>query len=179
MKVNPTPVIEPNQAFTSTLNGVILTPKVSGNIVTWAWSPAGGLSAVDIANPMANPQRSAKYMLTVVSSDGCTASGEITVKVYSEIRVPGAFSPNSDGKNDVFYILGAPQGSTIRNFSIFDRWGMKVFDVHEVIPGDPSFGWKGYIKGVPAAAGGYVYTFNVTFAGGEQQIYKGTVILLR
>lgn len=179
MEVNPTPVIEPNQAFTSTLNGVTLTPKVSGNIVSWAWSPAGALSAVDIANPIANPQRSTNYMLTVVSDDGCTARGEITVKVYSDIRIPGAFSPNGDGKNDVFYILGAPQGSAVKNFSIFNRWGMMVFGVHEVLPGDPSFGWNGYFKGAPAAAGGYVYTFSVTLAGGEQQTYKGTVILVR
>jgi gliding motility-associated-like protein len=134
---------------------------------------------VNIANPIANPQRSTEYMLKVVSGEGCTASGVITVKVYSDIRIPGAFSPNGDAKNDVFYILGAPQGSTIRNFAVFDRWGMKVFGVNEVVPGDPSFGWNGYFKGMPAAAGTYVYTFSVTLAGGEQQIYKGTVILLR
>ena len=97
-----------------------------------------------------------------------------TIIVYSD-----AFSPNGDGKNDVFYILGGPQGSTIRNFSIFDRWGMMVFGMNEVWPGDPSFGWNGYLKGAPAPAGVYVYTFSVTFAGGEQQVYKGTVILLR
>jgi gliding motility-associated-like protein len=179
VKVNPNPVIEPNQVFTSTLNGVILTPKVSGNIVTWAWSPAAGLSAVDIPNPIANPPRSTKYKLTVVSGDGCTATGEITVKVYSDIRVPSAFSPNGDGKNDVFYVLGAPQESTIRNFAVFDRWGGMVFGMHEVMPGDPSFGWNGYFNGAPAAAGIYVYTFSVTLAGGEQQVYKGTIILLR
>jgi len=179
MKINPTPQIEPNQAFVSTTNGVTLMPKVSGDIVTWSWSPGGGLSGVDIANPVANPQRTTKYILSVVSGDGCMAKGEIVVKVYSDIHIPNAFTPNGDGKNDVFYVLGGPEGSMIKNFSIYDRWGQMVFGVHDVLPGDISSGWYGYFKGMPSLEGTYVYMITLTLAGGEQQIYKGTVILLR
>ncbi|MEJ0082388.1 MAG: hypothetical protein WDM78_15885 [Puia sp.] len=82
MEINPTPLIEPNQIFTSTTNGVTLIPKVSGDIVTWSWSPGDGLSGVDIANPIANPDSTTKYILTVVSRDGCMAKGEMIVKVF-------------------------------------------------------------------------------------------------
>jgi gliding motility-associated-like protein len=179
MEINPTPVIEPNQLFNSTTNGVTLMPKVIGDIVTWNWSPGDSLSGVDIANPVANPQSTTKYILTVVSGEGCTAKGEIIVKVYSDIYIPNAFSPNADGTNDVFYVSGGPHGSTIKNFSIFNRWGQIVFEVHNALPGDAAFGWNGSFRGMPALVGNYVYLITVTLAGGEQQIYNGTVLLLR
>ena len=179
LKINPTPLIEPNQVFTATTNGVTLMPTVSGNIITWSWSPGDGLSAVDIENPVANPQRTKNYMLTVVSSDGCIAKGEIMVKVYSDVHIPNAFTPNGDGKNDVFYVLSGPQGSTIKNFSIYDRWGERIFGVHDVLPGDISSGWNGTFNGMPEPGGTYVYMITLTLSGGAQQTYKGTIILLR
>ena len=62
MKVFPTPVIVTNQVFTSTPpQGVKLTPDVTGDIAQYSWTPASGLSATDIADPVANPPRSEIY----------------------------------------------------------------------------------------------------------------------
>jgi gliding motility-associated-like protein len=40
--------------------------------------------------------------------------------------MPNAFTPNGDGKNDVFRI---PPGTSLqlKEFSIYDEWGTKVF----------------------------------------------------
>ncbi|HEV2479666.1 MAG TPA: gliding motility-associated C-terminal domain-containing protein [Puia sp.] len=179
MQVYPTPVIAPNQAFTSTQTGVVLNPVITGDIVQYNWSPSSGLSATDIANPTADPAHSTVYTLVVVSGEGCTASGEIAVNVYSDIRLPSAFSPNGDGKNDKFYVLGGPQGSMIKDLAVFDRWGTAVFQVHDVPPGDPTYGWDGNYRGGPATTGTYVYALVVSLAGGKQQVFKGVVILLR
>lgn len=179
MTVNPTPVIAPGQVFTGTPQGVQLEPKVSGDIAEYTWSPATDLSGTSIPDPVADPQTTTVYTLTVVSADGCSASGEITVKVYTQLRIPNAFTPNGDGHNDVFYILGGPAGSMIKDFMVFDRWGQKVFQVHGVPSGDPAFGWHGDIKGVPATPGAYVYLLNMTLAGGIEQVYKGVVMLIR
>lgn len=179
MQVYPTPVIDAGQVFTSTGTGVVLDAPVSGDIVQYTWAPATGLSATDIANPVADPARSLVYTLTVVSDKGCTASGEVTVKVYSDIRLPNAFTPNGDGRNDKFYVLGGPQGSMIKDFAVFDRWGTAVFQVHDVAPGDAAYGWDGTYKGGPATAGTYAYVLVVTLAGGKQQVFKGVVMLLR
>lgn len=54
-----------------------------------------------------------------------------------------------------------------------------VFGVHDVLPGDISSGWNGSFKGMPALEGTYVYMITLILAGREQQIYKGTIILLR
>ena len=46
-------------------------------------------------------------------TDGCAASGDIKVDVYSPLELPNAFTPYGDGKNDVFYVLGGPPGLVI------------------------------------------------------------------
>jgi len=45
--------------------------------------------------------------------------------------MPNAFTPNGDGKNDVFRI---PPDATLNleEFSIYDRWGAKIFSTKNV-----------------------------------------------
>ncbi len=128
---------------------------------------------------MADPTSTTVYTLKVTTAKGCEASGEITVKVFKQLRIPNAFTPNGDGRNDVFYVLGGPIGSVIGDFSIFNRWGQMVFHVHGVAPGDPAYGWNGYCQGAAAPAGAYVYVIEMQLAGSESQVLKGTVMLVR
>jgi gliding motility-associated-like protein len=179
MTVNPTPVIAPDQVFEDESGGVVLQPKVSGDIVSYSWMPATDLSADNIADPLATPAASLVYTLTVVSAAGCVASGPIAVKVFSDIRIPNAFTPNGDGHNDVFYVMGGLPGSLIKDFSIFDRWGQRVFRVQGVASGDPGYGWDGRCNGTAAPQGIYVYIVAMSLAGGSEKVYRGTVVLVR
>lgn len=69
--------------------------------------------------------------LIATSPFGCTDSILDYIHVQNDIvvYVPSAFSPNGDGKNDLFF----PQASGIYftkgyKMQIFDRWGEKVFE---------------------------------------------------
>ncbi len=179
-RVTPSPSVDPGQVFTITYGqSSVLQPGITGDIVQYKWTPSTGISDSTIRDPVANPPATTVYNLRVVSANGCQGTGEITVKVNSLVRIPNAFTPNGDGKNDVFYILGGPAGSRIKDFSIFNRWGAKVFQVHNVSPGDPDFGWTGRVNGQPAPAGTYVYMAVLTLEGGQSETYSGTVILIR
>ena len=171
--------LRPTPLFADESGGVLLQPQVTGDIGSYTWTPATGLSADNIDDPFATPAASTVYTLSVVSTAGCKASGEITVKVYTDIRIPNAFTPNGDGHNDVFYVMGGPTGSLIKDFSVYDRWGLRVFQVHDVASGDPAFGWNGTYKGNEVPPGTYVYVLTMSLAGGTAEIYKGTVILIR
>ncbi len=180
MTVTPSPVIAPNQSFTFFPGKVlVLDPQVSGDIISYLWTPAAGLSNDTIFHPIANPSKTTYYTLKIVSSDGCQATGNILVKVFTKISVPNAFTPNGDGKNDVFYVLGGVEGAVVKDFSVFDRWGEKVFQVTDVATGDPAFGWNGSFKGLPAPGGTYVYIITIIFSNNTTQVYKGTVVLIR
>jgi gliding motility-associated-like protein len=47
--------------------------------------------------------------------------------------IPNTFSPNNDGNNDVLFV----RGKNIQeiNLSVYDRWGQRVFETHNVNEG--------------------------------------------
>jgi gliding motility-associated-like protein len=151
----------------------------TGDIDNWRWTPPAGLSDTTIADPVANPDVTTLYTLTVTAPGGCSASGTVLVNVYIPVSIPGAFTPNGDGRNDDFYVLGGPINSEVEDFAVFNRFGAEVFHAHDVAPGDKTFAWNGTFHGTPAPAGTYVYLVVMKFSGGTRQVYKGTVILIR
>ena len=180
LTVSTPPTVENGQIFTI-LHGHSLTldPVTTGDIDSWRWSPATGLSDTTIADPVADPNVNTLYTLTVTAPGGCSASGTILVNVYTPLSIPGAFTPNGDGHNDDFYVLGGPVNSQVEDFAVFNRFGAELFHVHDVAPGDRTYGWNGTWHGSPAPAGTYVYVVVMKFAAGNRQVYKGTVILVR
>jgi gliding motility-associated-like protein len=157
----------------------LLQPVTDGDVSTYSWSPAIGLSDPRSAAPLVTPVRTTLYTLTVTSSEGCQASAQIKVSVFAPIRIPNAFTPNGDGNNDIFYVLGGSEVSRIKDFSVFNRWGQKVFQRTDILPGDPDLGWKGDYKGHAAPPGAYIYTVDVLLEDGTSQLLRGTVILVR
>jgi len=180
LTVSTPPSIPGGQVFTI-LHGhnEVLDPVITGDADSWLWTPATGLSNPTIANPIASPDSNMLYTLTVGAPGGCTATGTILVNVYIPLSIPGAFTPNGDGHNDLFYVLGGPINSRVEEFGVFNRFGGEVFQAHNVAPGDATHAWNGYFNGSPAPAGTYVYFIRMKFADGHTQLYKGTVILIR
>ncbi|MFH1005176.1 MAG: gliding motility-associated C-terminal domain-containing protein [Bacteroidota bacterium] len=110
----------------------------------YLWTPGTNLSCTNCANPIANPLTTTSYILEVTDSNGCTDRDTVTVFVNTEcgeIFVPSAFSPNGDGKND-YAVVHSPCIKTI-DFSIYNRWGQKVFHTNKMITLDKSEGWNG------------------------------------
>ncbi len=67
-----------------------------------------------------------QYIVTVTAADGCMASDTVVVKLLcdeAKVRIPDAFTPNGDGHNDRFTILGAIP--VVNQLAIFDRWGVE------------------------------------------------------
>ncbi len=67
------------------------------------------------------------YIATGYNKCG-TGSDTIQVRqLFCDIWVPNVFSPNGDGLNDVLRILGNIGRIEDVNFSIFNRWGEKIY----------------------------------------------------
>ena len=173
------PVITSDAVSIMQGQNIILNLVVTGNIMSYLWSPATYLFNPLIKNPTASPLQNITYALQAVSTDGCIATGKYTVNVYSKLNLPNAFTPNGDNTNDIFYMAGREQGSIIKDFSIFDRWGHIVFQNKNILSGESGAGWDGYYKGSPAVAGVYVYVINIVAGNGEKKAFKGTVLLIR
>lgn len=180
LTVHALPIVDAGQDISISIGtNVTLTPLVTGNVLSYLWTPGATLSDNTIVNPVASPKETTTYTLTVTGDAGCKASDDLVISVLKKLGIPNGFTPNGDSRNDIFYILGGPEGSRIKNFAIFNRWGQKVFQVQDVLPGKPAFGWNGILNGEPAPAGLYIYMVTMTFKDGTKQEMKGTLLLMR
>lgn len=98
-------------------------------------------------------------------------SNVATVKITitnDVLKIPNVFTPNGDGANDVFEILGLPAFDKA-DLIIFNRWG------NEVYKGD---NYKNTWDGNGLNEGTYYYMVTV-FKGQQKNVYKGWVVLKR
>jgi gliding motility-associated-like protein len=152
MTVYPVPVISLTPDTIIAAGGSIrLNPAITGQVLTYQWSPVTWLDHPDSPDPVAFPMTNTTYQLKVTTGNGCTASAKETVNVFYDLLMPNAFTPNGDGRNDLFRIPPSVPVTVIR-FSVYNRWGGLVFTT-----GNSSAGWDGRSGNTPQPAGAYVW----------------------
>jgi gliding motility-associated-like protein len=143
----------------------------------YEWTPDPTLSGISIANPLVRPEKTTTYVVTAYNSLNCGTQDSITVNFektgIANIYMPNAFSPNGDGKNDVFRVVSA--GSvTMEVFNVYNRLGELVFSTKDI-----SKGWDGNINGQPADVGSYYWYVSASSPCTDNLFKKGYVILVR
>lgn len=105
---------------------------------------------------------------------GCVDTVDLIIRVEPEftLYIPSAFSPNSDGYNDVFYAYGI--GITQFEMNIFDRWGEQLYFSH-----DMDEGWDGLYKNEQVTNDVYIYRVLIETVLGDTYVYTGHVTLVR
>lgn len=152
-------------------SSVALSASVSGQDVSFAWSPADQLSDATALQPLASPTADIDYVLTATSNAGCGIDRDtVHVFVFKDIYVPTAFSPDGNNINDTWNI---PALNAFPSFelSLYNRNGQLVYQSRN------SFRpWDGTYKGEPQPAAVYVYVISL---GRGFPVKKGTVMLIR
>ncbi|HRO42566.1 MAG TPA: gliding motility-associated C-terminal domain-containing protein [Flavipsychrobacter sp.] len=145
------------------------------NAELFSWSPSGLLNNPYLANPSATITAPTTFYVTGIDKNGCRNIDSIKIEVdYADpFFVPTAFSPNGDGKNDIFKI-GSLSFQKLNEFRIFNRWGQEVFTTT-----DPTKGWDGTFKGVPQEPGVYHFIIRIAYPNGKVEVHKGDVTLIR
>jgi len=161
---------------------VQLSATVSGGTASSInWTPASNLSCITCLDPVAKPPYTQQYVIAVTNEFSCIATDTSIIETVNEgiLSIPNAFTPNGDGLNDIFYIIGGKDILQISDFSIYDRYGQKVFGQKNVPANNPAYGWNGTVKGKPGSIGSYVYAIKLQFADNTTKFYKGTITLIR
>lgn len=140
---------------------------------TYTWEPATWLSADNIHNPISTPQAPIRYTVTGKNQFGCSDTASVFINIHEEMFIPNAFSPNGDGKNDVFKIINFGY-QEIAMFHVYSRWGELVFSTK-----DGSRGWDGTYRNKPADVGIYCYLIKIVTEPGITKDFKGQLMLLR
>jgi gliding motility-associated-like protein len=117
------------------------------------------------------------YWVTVTDAGGC-ADSALAVVEYDDCckpYIPDAFTPNGDGKNDIFRLRWKGDVSKLQ-FSIYNRFGERVFVSYQA-----DIGWDGMYHGKPADMDVYFYyvKFICGSKGDNHVEYKGDVTLIR
>lgn len=114
------------------------------------------------------------YQVQVVYLDNMGCIDTLSYAVSSDaviskaLFIPNVFTPNGDGINDVFRIVGSVE--CVQELAIYDRWGRELY-VTRVAP----FVWDGRVKGGDMASeGAYVYVIRL-----RGITRAGTVTLVR
>ncbi|MBA3828865.1 MAG: gliding motility-associated C-terminal domain-containing protein [Taibaiella sp.] len=88
------------------------------------------------------------------------------------ISLPSGFTPNGDGRNDVFRPITSGHHK-VKIFRVVNRYGQTVFQSNVEVNG-----WDGRFNGVPQDMGTYYYYLNYTCNGKEYEM-KGDIALVR
>lgn len=145
-----------------------------GNALYFSWFPPIGLSATNIADPVAMPPVDTRYYVAAATEFGCVASDSIDVMVTEDsyISMPNAFSPGSQ-PNAVLHVLHLGD-ATLKSFTVYNRWGTKLFETKDI-----NEGWDGRYNGVAQPMGVYVYMVEAVAPSGKKYVKQGNVTLIR
>lgn len=179
--VNPLPVITlPAQMTIQSGFPVTIPATYSPNVVSWLWSPAGGLSCTTCPTPDAGPKFDTRFQVYATDVNGCSNIGNVLVIVLcknANLFMPNTFSPNGDGSNDVFYPRGRGL-ERVKTLRIFNRWGEVVFEKRDFPVNDANAGWNGTFKGKKPQADVYVYQVEVFCENGDVITLNGNIALV-
>jgi len=124
----------------------------------------------------------ANYEILVTDSLGCASSAAVEVPIpLCPIYFPNIITPHLSNPNNLFiasthelYDVG------IIEYSIFDRWGEKIFVSRDFsIHTRGSVWWDGRINGKMAEQDVYAYRVEVVHPNGQVEVFIDTVFLLR
>jgi gliding motility-associated-like protein len=177
--VNPLPVIDATvDKPIINLGDQVQLNVTQGQNYTYNWTPINLVSNNTIYNPVSSPTQNTVYTVIVTNANLCNNQDTVSVRIsdnecnIKNIYIPNAFTPNGDGKNDVFKV-----NSTILKsmyLEVYDRWGNKVFESNSITDV-----WDGTYKNKPAPLEAYGYYFTGECFQGEKVTLKGNVTLLK
>jgi len=148
--------------------GTVFNITVSG-YSSYLWSNGDVSNTVSFNTP-------GIYYLSVTDNNNCAGKDTIVLQKNLNcvpVNIPNAFTPNNDGRNDIFKPIITQEVSNY-SFTIFNRYGQQIFVTTKY-----GTGWDGTFKGVNQPRNAYVYMVSFNNSNGELMKYNGTVTLIR
>ncbi len=159
-----------------------LPALVGGAVTDYAWSTGSNASTLTVDGTMGR-----QTIILTVNDGECTNSDtiEISSADYSNLRIPAAFTPNGDGRNDT-WIFPAPQAeNNFEEFNlyeylndvevqVFNRWGKRVW-----VSSGSFKAWDGKdLNGRQLPMDSYHYIIRIN-VDDKSFTYKGSVTIIR
>jgi gliding motility-associated-like protein len=135
---------------------------------------------LDTARIRARPNVTTLYTAVANYGPGCETRNVKYIYIIAavdDLVIPNTFTPNGDGRNDVYKMVGTNNTIKSFEFNVFDRWGNIIFAAY-----DQSFTWNGSdAKGEALPNGVYTYyiKYATTDAPFDKKIKSGSILIER
>lgn len=115
--------------------------------------------------------------LTVTGENGCKAKQIEKLEIENDYNLlaPNSFTPNGDGRNDVFIPEALKIMDVQFRMTIFDKSGKKIFETSRV---DNAWDGRNTVTGGMCTRDAYIWRVEITKANGSKEEYMGSVTLL-
>lgn len=150
---------------------VALEARVSGGTgqYLYSWTPEDQILRIDSLTGDMNTRalfRSQDFIFAVEDAlSGCVGEHTLRIVVGDQEDIPNTFTPNGDGKNDIFL-------KGVSKLTIYTRWGDEIFSSTQ------GEGWDGTYKGKVVRPGEYLYVAEILREDGSMRIFKGVVTVI-
>ncbi len=150
------------------------TDLSTGSVVGWDWDFDDNSNALD-QNPVHTYVAGGQFNVQLIASSdkGCLDTTVQIVTILDELLffVPEAISPNDDGINDVFRLVGS--GFAQVKLQIFNRWGERIYESEDFEQ------WDATYKGEKVPMGSYLYMLEITDTRGRRHYSNGEITVIR
>lgn len=177
--VHPRPVPRfKDSSVTVSYHQNMLLPACATGAQTVSWYKNGILVCANCPSLTIEAEHYLSEYVCVVSNGQCADSCTYRMKVVDiphDVWLPDAFTPNGDGRNDVFRIVTDNPNVHAVNLYVYNRWGQQIYINHS-----DKDGWDGTVNGKPADAGTYFWMLRYKILGSEEVFSKkGDIQLIR
>lgn len=156
--------------FTNGSLGVTSTDNFS-----WTFGDGTGTNIID-PNHIFNVGGTFTVILTITDAEsGCTDTAMVTIRVEDDliISVPNVFTPNGDGRNDLYHIKIS--GAKSAEGYIYNRWGQLLFSWDAL-----NASWDGKASnGEDCPDATYYYLIKVIDNKDKDHIFPGYLLIIR
>ncbi|MEO8771177.1 MAG: gliding motility-associated C-terminal domain-containing protein [Ferruginibacter sp.] len=174
----------------------VSTINIGFNNLTFTWLPVAGAAGYQVSvdggsfiypssgsmglthtiSGLQNSQTVTIIVVALAPPQGCGNSypGHGVATTYGVgFYVPSAFTPNNGDVINNVLRPKLPGGSVLEYFTVFNRWGQRVFTTNRI-----GEGWDGKWSGKDQPVGTYVWICKYLFAGRQEVEQKGSFMIL-
>ena len=177
--VNPKPVPRfKDSSVVLSYGKQMLLPTCANDATKISWYKDGQLICEDCRSITVEGKNYLSSYLCVVSNGTCVDSCTYRMKVIDiphDVWLPDAFTPNGDGRNDLFRIITDNPNVHSVNLFVYNRWGQQIHLSH-----GSSDGWDGTVNGKDSETATYFWMLRYKVLGSDEVFFrKGDVQLIR
>lgn len=172
---------------------IVTAINISANAVTFQWQPvpgangylvsvnggvyitptSGSLGTTHIIGSLQPKETLTIHVIALGVTPCQNSQGKATATTLAdEIFIPNSFTPNGDGKNDLFKVYGNVLANM--EMKVFNQWGELLYAGKDI-----STGWDGTHKGRQQPIGVYFYVIRLILIDKSEVVRKGSVNLLK